>query len=283
MAEHEGGTQAVLAQIQDLLDELEDIETQAAIAGNIDTGKERLKRWHARAIHAIAQQVSAAEGDKLKQLVLKDQTFLVRTDRGGGVHSLQLEEQASKYRGFLAALHGEIAQHGLDQFAVDRTIDRDFDPPAFDVGQPSGGQHRHELPRTRVAHAQPGSITYAHTVYNVGDVMAPTQIGGQGNTQNVTFSSGDRQAVQQLVDTLRELLPQLPLAEDDRAEVEADIATITSQLASPRPKPAIIRGALDSVQPILLGVAGNIVYSAGPDIDQKLSLLIQGIRAWLGS
>lgn len=137
-------------------------------------------------------------------------------------------------------------------------------------------------PRDPPGGAQLWPSTIIGDVYNFRDVIAPSQIGGHGNTQHVTLSSLDHQAVQQLVDALRELLPQLPLAEDDRAEIDADIATITSQLASPRPKPAIIRGALESVQPILLGVAGNIVYAAGPDIDHKLTMVIQGIRAFLG-
>jgi hypothetical protein len=82
----------------------------------------------------------------------------------------------------------------------------------------------------------------------------------QGTIQSQQGASTDVPSVDQLLaaaDSLRALLPQLGLQEDERQEADAEIATAQSQLRSPRPKWDIIRGSLAAAVGIL-GQLGSV-------------------------
>ncbi len=104
----------------------------------------------------------------------------------------------------------------------------------------------------------------AATVIYVGrDMIAsPIQQAGAGSTQYVTIiDEGDRQNLKTLVGRLRSEIGQIPLDEDEKQEVEAEIRTIEAQLSSPQPKSPIIKTALQSAQRVLEGAAGNVAGS----------------------
>ena len=66
--------------------------------------------------------------------------------------------------------------------------------------------------------------------------------------------------------------PQLGLAGDDEAVVQSDIATIETQLSSPRPKMEIIKESLRSIRNIAEGAVGSLAASG----------IIAGIAKLLG-
>jgi len=65
--------------------------------------------------------------------------------------------------------------------------------------------------------------------------------------------------ISHFLESLREARPELALPEQVSAELDAEIATLQTQLASPKPKHTIIQEALRSVRSILEGVAGSAI------------------------
>jgi len=61
------------------------------------------------------------------------------------------------------------------------------------------------------------------------------------------------------IETLKSSLPELPLSDDDKSEMQADITTIETQLSSSRPKYHIVYQSLESIKDILEGIAGSII------------------------
>lgn len=72
----------------------------------------------------------------------------------------------------------------------------------------------------------------------------------------------DIDAVKRLVDDLVSWRTSIALAGNDLAEFEAELATLKSQVASPKPKAGIIREGLRSVRTILEGAAGGVAAEA---------------------
>lgn len=104
----------------------------------------------------------------------------------------------------------------------------------------------------------------AATVIHVeGDMIAsPIHQAGAGSTQSVTIiNEGNRQNLESLIGRLRSEITQIPLGEDKKLEVEAEIRTIEAQLSSPQPKASIIQEALRSTQRVLEGAAGSVAGS----------------------
>jgi hypothetical protein len=71
----------------------------------------------------------------------------------------------------------------------------------------------------------------------------------------------DLAAVAEFVRGLEDLLPQLGLTGDDDAVARSDIATIETQLSSPRPKVEFIKESLRSIKNIAEGAAGSVAAS----------------------
>jgi hypothetical protein len=57
------------------------------------------------------------------------------------------------------------------------------------------------------------------------------------------------------------MLPQLGLTGDDEAVAQSDLATIETQLSSPRPKVEIIKESLRSIRNIAEGTVGSMAAS----------------------
>ena len=99
------------------------------------------------------------------------------------------------------------------------------------------------------------------------------QQGTEGSTQSGTFTSLDPAAVAEFIRGLKTQIPQVGLTGDDAAEVQSDIATIESQLSSPRPKAEIIKESLRSIRNIAEGTVGSMAASG----------IIAGIAKLLGN
>lgn len=83
------------------------------------------------------------------------------------------------------------------------------------------------------------------------------------NTQ-FNFNSSDKtsnEVVSLLMRQIKDLLPEMPLQSEEKAELTAEIQTVEVQLASPKPKPKILQESLQTIRSILEGVAGNAAYS----------------------
>jgi len=93
--------------------------------------------------------------------------------------------------------------------------------------------------------------------------MSHSQIqqGTADSTQSGTFGSLDLTAVTAFVRAMKAQLPQLGLTGDDAAVAQSDIATIETQLSSPRPKAEIIKESLRSIRNIAEGAVGSMAAS----------------------
>lgn len=93
--------------------------------------------------------------------------------------------------------------------------------------------------------------------------MSHSQIqqGTAGSMQSGTFTSLDLAAVAEFVRGLTDQLPGLGLADEDDAVARGDIATIETQLSSPRPKVDIIKESLRSIRNVAEGTVGSMAAS----------------------
>jgi multidrug efflux pump subunit AcrA (membrane-fusion protein) len=80
----------------------------------------------------------------------------------------------------------------------------------------------------------------------------------QGSVQTLTVKELDLEAVGKFVAELEQVLQGSALPAAQLAELQADIATIRAQLASPKPKPSLIREGLLSVRHVLEHAGGKI-------------------------
>lgn len=104
------------------------------------------------------------------------------------------------------------------------------------------------------------SVTYQIT-HNIG-TMQHSQIQHDSPHAFQTMSSGPNlEAIAAFINSLREAKNAIGLTEQASAELDAEIATIETQIASPKPKQPIIQEALQSVRSILEGVAGSTIAS----------------------
>jgi len=103
-------------------------------------------------------------------------------------------------------------------------------------------------------HFAPINLVYAQTITN-----SPIQQGSPGATQSLTVIGQDHQ--QQLSDIVRSLkisIDDLGLAEEDKADLEAEVGTLEAQVASPKPKKEIVGPSLQSAKNILEGTASSL-------------------------
>jgi hypothetical protein len=69
------------------------------------------------------------------------------------------------------------------------------------------------------------------------------------------LSEADREPLRELLETLRAVLPEADLAEEDHRQAEAELATVEAQLGAPRPKRSSIRASLETVRDLLEPIA----------------------------
>ena len=83
----------------------------------------------------------------------------------------------------------------------------------------------------------------------------------------------DLQDLRALLGDIKANIDSVPLSRESKAELRAELATVESQVESPRPKPAIIREGLRSVRHILEGAAGKLAVDWIPRLVGFLSQL----------
>jgi hypothetical protein len=93
-----------------------------------------------------------------------------------------------------------------------------------------------------------------------GPVQNP-QIQQGNNSAYQTSSSIDSEILSALMQKLSDSLRDLNLNQDDQSEIIADVETVRTQLASPRPKNAIIGSCTSSIRSILEKAGGSAAGS----------------------
>lgn len=115
----------------------------------------------------------------------------------------------------------------------------------------------------------PMNNIYVHTMTN-----SQIQQSSPGASQKLNVLGQEEvQRLQPVVQSLRNQIDDFGLEEADRSELEAEIRTLESQMASPKPKKEIVESGLRSAQRILEGAAAGAAASG----------LLQGIQAALSS
>lgn len=105
-----------------------------------------------------------------------------------------------------------------------------------------------------------GQITYQITT-NIGSMQnSQLQQNSPGANQSLSILN-DLAGLVTLSTQIQNSLNELKITEQDVPELLAEISTIKSQAASPRPKTAIISESLKTIRSILEGAAGNVLAS----------------------
>jgi hypothetical protein len=84
------------------------------------------------------------------------------------------------------------------------------------------------------------------------------QNAGSHSTQTATTVVGPAHAAQALA-SFAETWRALPLAEDERADLDADVETLGAQLRKREPSPVILREAARTLRSLTESIAGNLV------------------------
>ncbi|EGQ9322160.1 hypothetical protein DU972_003978 [Vibrio mimicus] len=101
-------------------------------------------------------------------------------------------------------------------------------------------------------------VTYKIT-NNIGSMQnSQLQQASDNSHQSMDFEVNDSH-VTEFVEILKSSIRQLHLNESDANELNAEVATIEHQLASPKPKKIILSESLKSVRNIIEGATGSIV------------------------
>ena len=96
--------------------------------------------------------------------------------------------------------------------------------------------------------------------YHFGDVSgSQIQIGSNSSNQTQTQTGGDIAALSALIELLRDAIQQGRIEAEVRDELQAELATLQAQAASPKPKWAIIKATAGSIKAVLENGAGGVL------------------------
>ena len=96
--------------------------------------------------------------------------------------------------------------------------------------------------------------------YHFGDVSgSQIQIGSNSSNQTQTQTGGDMAALSALIELLRDAIQQGRIEAEVRDELQAELATLQAQAASPKPKWAIIKATAGSIKAVLENAAGGVL------------------------
>lgn len=96
--------------------------------------------------------------------------------------------------------------------------------------------------------------------YHFGDVSgSQIQIGSNSSNQTQTQTGGDTAALSALIELLRDAIQQGRIEAVVRDELQAELATLQAQAASPKPKWAIIKATAGSIKSVLENGAGGVL------------------------
>lgn len=85
------------------------------------------------------------------------------------------------------------------------------------------------------------------------------QLGTEDSKQEIGTVSINTESIQEFVNLLKSNVDEIKLSGDDKAELDAEVITIESQVKSPKPKDSIIKDSLGTVRRILEGASGSVV------------------------
>lgn len=105
------------------------------------------------------------------------------------------------------------------------------------------------------------TITNTGNLTVVAGSMNESQVqqADNGSTQTFTYASNDIEAIVKIVEEIKAAIDSLDLKEEKKAEVKADLETLTAQIKSPSPKATIIKAALYSLITIFGQVSSDVV------------------------
>lgn len=115
-----------------------------------------------------------------------------------------------------------------------------------------------DLTFTREEKVTASQITYT-TINNIGAMHNSSLQQHSSGTQ--VYNAAAMEDLPALVDALAEAAGKLGLDAGRTRELEVDVATLRVQLASPKPKPGILRDCLGSAKTIIEGAAGSLLAS----------------------
>lgn len=96
--------------------------------------------------------------------------------------------------------------------------------------------------------------------YHFGDVSgSQIQIGSNGSNQTQKQSGSDMAALSALIELLHDAIQQGRVTEEVRDELQAELATLQAQAASPKPKWAVIKATAGSIKAVLENAAGGVI------------------------
>ena len=122
----------------------------------------------------------------------------------------------------------------------------------------------------RAREARPGSgATIIQGVNNSQIALGSSWISG---SLSVLGNQSEIAEVQAAVEELTSKVKVLQLSYEIEAEVLADLATIRSQLNSPKPKRNLIHACAENIQVVLQGVVGNAAFAGIVELIQRLKL-----------
>ena len=98
------------------------------------------------------------------------------------------------------------------------------------------------------------------TTYGIDEAERLQEEGSQPPLAVLVLSPEEQQAVEAFLTAYRQSEDDLPIAGDDRAELDADVDTLTAQMRSPRPKRRVVRAAVGEIHRVLNGAAGSAAY-----------------------
>ncbi len=123
-----------------------------------------------------------------------------------------------------------------------------------------------EHPDRPTQHFMPTNVLY------VGQMLGSTiQQGTIGSSQTVQIGSDSIEEIRVFIKQLKHSLDELDLNKDLRGEINAEVATVEAQLASPKPKTSILKEGLISIRRILEGAAGSAI---GAQIAKQIPALL---------
>lgn len=107
---------------------------------------------------------------------------------------------------------------------------------------------------------------YFPAIFNITNVHAPMTNspilqGGHSSVQSVQLPAAALPALTDFVNGLAAALPSSGLSVETRKELEAELASIRAQIASPKPKAGMVVEGLRSIRTIFEGAMGSVLAS----------------------
>lgn len=126
------------------------------------------------------------------------------------------------------------------------------------------------------APSSPDGITYQVQNQTVIHSMQQSQIqqGSVGSTQVFSHTSIDIAHLNALMAEIKSAVETLNINSSERAELNADLATIEAQQGSPKPRVPIIKEALRSIRTVLENAAGSGIGNAIPTVLEKIQNML---------